>query len=128
VVDIVRPDVKRVEEYSSVRNHKGETGFIKPLGVVRFKEWEGPGLEEEDVSDDEGAKQVPDLNGPTYPFWLEDEILQLCFVGLKLELVVHQLNIGIPFFDSVVGIYASFHTYLLNEKMVDWKEPSKSQY
>jgi hypothetical protein len=128
VVDIVRPDVKRVEEYSSVRNHKGETGFIKPLGVVRFKEWEGPGLEEEDVSDDEGAKQVPDLNGPTYPFWLEDEILQLCFVGLKLELVVHQLNIGIPFFDSIVGIYPSFHTYLLNEKMVGWKEPSKSRY
>jgi hypothetical protein len=126
VVDIVRPDVKTAEEYSSVKNHKGEAGFIKALGVVHFKEWEGPGLDEDDVSDDEGAKQVPDLNGPTYSFWLEDEILQLCFVGLKLELVVHRLNIGILFFDTIVGIYPSFHTVLPNEKMIYWKEPGKS--
>lgn len=127
VVEIERPSIKTIEEYASVKNSKGETGYIKALGVVRFKAWEGPGLDVEDLTDDEDAvvegAKVEDT--PLESFWLEDEILELCFVGLKLEVVVHELNIGIKFFDTVAGLHCSFHVFLPNEKMVHWKEPGK---
>ena len=127
IVSIMRPDVKTVAEYASVKNHEGDAGCIKALGIVNFRTWEGPGFDEEDLSDDEatssGAGKPVDES--IQSFWLEDEILQLCFVGMKFELIVHRLNIGISFFDTVIGIYPSFHTILQNEKMVDWKEPGR---
>jgi hypothetical protein len=127
VAEIERPSIKTIEEYASVKNIKGETGYIKALGVVRFKAWEGPGLETEDLTEDEDS--LSEVAKAEYvaldSFWLEDEILELFFVGLKLEVEVHELNIGIKFFDTVIGLHCSFHTYLPNEKMIHWKEPCK---
>ncbi|KAF4610359.1 hypothetical protein G7Y89_g15761 [Cudoniella acicularis] len=120
IVDIERPSVKLIREYSRAKGHHGELGNIKPLGAIRIKSWEGPGLDEEDASDDENPKTE---EARIESFWLEDDILQLLFVGLKLELLVHELNIGIKFFDTVLGTYCSFFTYLENEKMLSWKEP-----
>jgi hypothetical protein len=125
VTEIERPSIKTIQEYASVKNIKGETGYIKALGVVRFKAWEGPGLDAEDFTDDEDptpkAKSAEETTLES--FWLEDEIVELFFVGLKLELEVRELNIGIKFFDTVIGLHCSFHNYLPNEKMVHWKEP-----
>jgi hypothetical protein len=91
------------------------------LGVVHFKSWEGPGLVEEDMTDDE------DETPPTTvfeTFWIEDSIMKHFLVGMKFELAVHELNIGIKFFDRVLGLYCSFHTALPNEKVIEcWKEP-----
>jgi len=57
-------------------------------------------------------------------FWLEDEILEHIFPGLKLEVVVRELNIGIKFFDQISGVFCSFYTCLPNEKVVEfWKDP-----
>jgi len=124
VAEIERPDLTTRAQYASVKNSKGETGYIKPLGVVRFKAWEGPGIETEDFTDDEEAVTKAKVGeAGLESFWLEDEILELFFIGLKIELEVHELNFGIKFFDSIIGLYCSFHTYLPNEKMTCWKEP-----
>ncbi|KAE8442563.1 hypothetical protein EG329_003050 [Mollisiaceae sp. DMI_Dod_QoI] len=123
VVGIERPDLKTVGEYSSVKNYRGEPGFIKALGVLKVKHWKGPGLMPEDFTDDEGDTTITEKEGAIESFWLEDDILQLCYVGLKMELDVHELNIGVKFFDCVRGLYCSFHTILPNEKMIYWKEP-----
>jgi hypothetical protein len=126
VVEIERPSLQTIQEYASVKNSKGESGYIKALGVVKFKAWEGPGLEPEDFTDDEdAATELKVEEAGVESFWLEDDILELCFVGLKLEVEVQELNIGIKFFDKVIGLHCSFHTYLPNEKMVYWKEPGK---
>lgn len=57
--------------------------------------------------------------------WLEDDILKLLFVGMKMEMTLHELNIGVTYFDTMGGPYCSFYMSLENEKMVDWKEPGK---
>jgi hypothetical protein len=45
---------------------------------------------------------------------------------MKLELLVHELNIGIKFFDRVLGLYCSFHSALPNEKVIEfWTEPGR---
>jgi hypothetical protein len=126
VVQLDRAEMTSIDDYSKVKNHLGISGSIKPLGRIYLKSWEGPGMEEEDVTDDEDEAARSPLDEIIETFWLEDEILQHCFVGMKLELVVHELNIGIRFFDDVAGIYCSFHTFLPNEKVIDnWKEPGK---
>ena len=96
------------------------------MGVVRFKTCEGPGIETEDYTDDEDIVTETQVDEAVMEsFWLEDEILELFFIGLKLEVEVHELNVGIKFFDTVLGLHCSFHTYLPNEKMIYWKEPGK---
>lgn len=128
VVCIERASLQSIEEYATIKDHEGNAGNIKALGVIKFKPWNGPGYDEEDVTDDEAeaAKLASKKCDKVIElFWLEDEILQYCFVGMKLEVVVRELNIGIKFFDLVNGVYCSFHTVLPNEKMNGWKEPGK---
>jgi hypothetical protein len=127
VVQIDRVDMTSHDDYSKVKNHLGVSGSINALGRIHFQTWDGPGLDEEDLTDDEDAASSPPLGTPTTEaFWLEDHILHNCFVGMKLALVVHSLNIGIRFFGDILGIYCSFHTSLPNEKVIDnWKEPGE---
>ncbi|KAL2070537.1 hypothetical protein VTL71DRAFT_13563 [Oculimacula yallundae] len=126
VAGIERASLQSIEEYATIKDHEGKEGFIKALGVIKFRAWEGPGFDEEDLTDveAEAAKAaLKEAGDATESFWLEDELLQHCFIGMKMEVVVRELNIGIKFFDVINGVYCSFHTVLPNEKMTAWKEP-----
>lgn len=128
VVGIERPDGRDASDYSRIKDHQGAAGSIKALGNIYLRSWDGPNTNNEDMTDDEGEETsaVSTVNSPTEGFWLEDEILKHCFIGLKLELVVHELNIGVKFFDEIMGLYCSFHTILHNEKVIyNWKDPGK---
>lgn len=121
VAAVQRASADIVEEFSRVKDPRG-LGCLKPIGKILCKYWEGPGYNYEDGTDDEEDSVDDSIEG----FWLEDEILQHCYPGLKLEVDVHELNIGVKYFDRVVDIFPSFHLYLPNEKMMGWKEPGKS--
>lgn len=124
VVSIQRATQEVIEEYSTVKDNHGETGTLKPLGSITFKPWKGPKIYEAEPTAEELAKMKDDpANYET--FFLEDKILELCFVGLKVEVVVHELSYGFRFFDWVPGLYCSFYTFLEQEKMTYWKEPCK---
>lgn len=124
VVGIERPDLQTKAEYDSVRNFEGTSGLIKALGHLKVKYWEGPQDEDEDRSDDEEDTGIDRDTVET--FWLEDEFLKHCYVGLKMEVEVKELNIGIKYIDEFKGLYCSFYTHLPNEKMLGWKDPSMS--
>jgi hypothetical protein len=126
VASIEQPPKETVDQCGTVKNDRGDIGYIKPLGLLKVKAWEGPGIEEEDMTDDEDNEvaQTPS-DTQIEQFWLENDILDHCFIGLKLETTVHELNIGIKFFDHVAGLYCAFYTFLPNEKMNGWKEPSE---
>lgn len=127
VIGIERASIQTIEEYGKILNHKGESGIIKALGVLHVKPWDGPGIDEEDMTDDEGDDE--EHHADVESFWLEDFILQQVFVGLKLEVVASELSIGIKFFDQILGLYCSFYTTLHNEKVIEmWKEPSKQHH
>lgn len=126
VVEIQRTSEESLRQYASVKNAVGEAGAIKALGVMVVKPWEGPGVYEEDFTDDEADTVVHASGEKLERFWVEDETLKDVFIGLKMEVIVNELDIGIKFFDGIEGLYCSFHAYLPNEKMNSWKEPGKS--
>ncbi|TGO57886.1 hypothetical protein BOTNAR_0192g00090 [Botryotinia narcissicola] len=111
VADIHRASANVVKEFSNVKDPRG-LGALKPIGKLLCKSWE-------DKTDD----GIDELDDSIEEFWIEDEILQQCYPGLKIEVVLHELNIGVKYFDQVVEFFPSFHLYLPNEKMMGWKEP-----
>lgn len=121
VVDVHRASADIIREFSHLKDPRG-VGVLKPIGKLLCKSWEGPGYDDEDKTDD-GIDEVVDDS--VEEFWLEDEILEHCYPGLKLEVVVHELNIGVKYFDQVMQVFPSFHLYLPNEKMLGWKEPGE---
>ncbi|KAI9649675.1 hypothetical protein NHQ30_002256 [Ciborinia camelliae] len=119
VADVHLASADIIGDFPRVKDPRG-LGALKPVGRLLCKHWEGPGYDDEDMTDDGNVEAV---NNSVEEFWLEDEILQHCYPGLKLEVVVHELNIGVKYFDKVIELFPSFHLYLPNEKMLGWKEP-----
>ncbi|RFU32090.1 hypothetical protein B7463_g4257, partial [Scytalidium lignicola] len=121
VVEAQRADLKTIETFRGVKDIEGNTGNIKPLGTLKVRAWEGPGLEPEDVTDDEAEAKL-DMT-TIESFLLEDQILALCFPGMKMQVVVGKLNIGLKFIDTFMDTYPTFLVVLPNEKMFNWKDP-----
>ncbi|KAI6247732.1 Argonaute-binding protein [Erysiphe necator] len=124
VIEIQHPNSHIIDQYNRIIDLNCKVGQIKPLGSVKLRYWKNPGVEQEDCTDEESDSENNELDFEW--FWLEDEILQDFFLGLKLEVEVKELNIGMKYIDSFVGILCSFYTYLPNEKMVNYKEPVAS--
>jgi hypothetical protein len=124
VVGVQQPSSESVTQSAKVLNSRGEPGYIKALGVLVCKAWEGPCLDEEDASDDEDDGDAI-VDAPIETFWLEHTTLDMVYIGMKMEVQVQELNIGVKFIDHVSSLYCSFYTFLPNEKMSHWKEPSK---
>jgi hypothetical protein len=123
VVDIIMPDKEMAEGFSRVKDVNGEPGNLRPLGTIRVRKWNNPADPDEDLTEEEASALANDNDTSTEDFWLEDKLLELCFLGLKFDAVIHELNLGIKYIDSITGVYCSFFTYLPNERMESWKEP-----
>lgn len=96
---------------------------IKPLGKMKARTWQGAPSVEEDLTEEEAAAAITAKEIKEYEFWVEDDIIQRCFIGMKIETTIHHLSFGIDFFDNIAGLYCSFYTSLPNEAMIGWKEP-----
>ncbi|KAJ9632491.1 hypothetical protein H2203_000896 [Taxawa tesnikishii (nom. ined.)] len=70
--------------------------LLRPLGKLHCRRWP------EDNED--------------FIFWVEEEILEHCFVGMKIEARVYELDLGIKWIDCIHAVRCSFFTYLENEK------------
>ena len=96
------------------------------LGKLHVKTWHNPGTADEDLTEEEEAELV--ANPPAtkkFEFWLEDEILEHIFVGMKFHATVKELSFGTYFFDAVHGVHCSFLTVLPNQLMIGWREVEK---
>ena len=94
--------------------------IIKTMGKLLCKRWAVPHGKREDLH--KSAIQAR-KTGEHFEFLLEDETLQHCFVGMKMEAYVRELSIGIKFIDCYESGYVSFFTWLWNERIREWKEP-----
>ncbi|KAI1874959.1 uncharacterized protein JN550_002388 [Neoarthrinium moseri] len=63
---------------------------------------------------------------PIEAFIIDDDILAKVQPGMKLQLVVCELNIGIKFIKEVNDVRVSFDTLLPQSLMLTWKEPVES--
>ncbi|OJD15284.1 hypothetical protein AJ78_04433 [Emergomyces pasteurianus Ep9510] len=112
---------------SDVRDfYKQYAPDLQPVGKLRAKPWRNPGLPEEDLPPGKvcGAHAVPSSSAAReYEFFVDESLLKFCFVGMKIDTSIWELNCGLHYFDNVMAVYCSFYTILLNESMIGWKEP-----
>lgn len=105
-----------------VYDHEGAAG-LRALGKLKARTWYHPGDPDDDLTEEEEQAGAMPRAVKEYEFWVEDELLQRCFVGMKFETTVRHLSFGLDFFDQIGGVYCSFYRILPNELMVGWKEP-----
>ncbi|EEH49445.2 uncharacterized protein PADG_05524 [Paracoccidioides brasiliensis Pb18] len=108
---------------SAVRDfYKQYAPDLQPVGKLRAKPWRDPGLPEEDLPPGQVAEENPS-QPIEYEFFVEESVLKFCFVGMKVDTSIWELNCGLHYFDTAIAVYCSFHTVLLNESMIGWKKP-----
>ena len=96
---------------------------LRALGKMKARTWFHPGDPDDDLTEEEEQAGAVMREVKEYEFWVEDELLQRCFVGMKLETTVRHLSFGLDFFDNIAGAHCSFYTMLPNEAMIGWREP-----
>ncbi|KAI9736434.1 MAG: hypothetical protein M1818_006168 [Claussenomyces sp. TS43310] len=129
VVDIILPSNEVKRQFSGTKDVNGYTGNIIALGILRVKRWTNPEAEDEDMTDEDEAAPAGGnvVEHANEDFWLEENVLEACFIGMKFECAVRELDIGVKYFDSIMGIYCSFFTFLPNEMMSEWVVPRPNE-
>lgn len=69
------------------------------------------------------GETLPDPSERTFEFFVEEELLRLCYPGMKVITTIWELNCGVHFFDEILSVYCSFYTSLFNELMIGWRNP-----
>jgi hypothetical protein len=118
IVDIQLPTYATRELYEvqskSVQHKLSE---FEPLGKLVCKTWWAGDCDEWDLPQDKypAGKPQQASTGQDYEFWVEESVLQECFMGLKMEASILTLQGGITILDEVHETMCSFFTWLPNE-------------
>lgn len=99
--------------------HYADDAGSEALGKLFCTPWTPPDFAAADVP----AGYV-EHRPSVYEFWLEDKILEHCFVGMKFEGTVKTLTRGCRFLHGVTAVRCSFYTLLANELLGRCKEPN----
>ncbi|KFZ05529.1 hypothetical protein V501_08267 [Pseudogymnoascus sp. VKM F-4519 (FW-2642)] len=128
VVSITLPDETLRNNFAGIRAADGRTGTIKPLGLLACKPWTHPYQPTLDLTIEEEQELAENtLVYGDETFWVDEDILERCFEGMKFVGVVRELDLGLKYLDNVIVIYASFYTFVENERMVNWKAPKENE-
>jgi hypothetical protein len=105
---------------STLYKHKVE---LKPLGKLMCKIWYDTGCEEYDLPKDKYPNGKPHTAGDSqeYEFWIEEDILRDCFVGMKMDASILVLSGGLTILDDVRETMCSFYVWLPNELWMERK-------
>ena len=122
VIDIILPN----DEARSLYAQRQCSG-LKTIGKLKAKSsFDANAAQDEDLTEEEEAAlaaKVPDVKH--YEFWVEEDVLQHMFVGMKLGTKVTHLSFGVSYFDAINGVHCSFFNRLPNQMMGGWREPEK---
>ncbi|KAF2631273.1 hypothetical protein BU25DRAFT_418872 [Macroventuria anomochaeta] len=138
VTAINLPDDITREIYSTqsevVRN---KLGHLKPLGKLMCRVWYADDCDEWDLPKDKYPNGKPHKvdQGREFEFWVEESVLNECFIGMKIDASVITLEGGIIILDEVKQTHCSFYTWLPNElwmenkpKEVRWRAKGLPDY
>lgn len=128
VVDIQLPTETTKAAYveqSKVTEKK--LAALEPLGKLICKTWYADDCDEWDLPKDKYPDGKPHraVDGQTFEFWVEERVLEECFLGMKMDAEVIMLGSGIVILDEVHTVMCSFYTWLTNELLVDRKAELK---
>ncbi|GKZ65372.1 hypothetical protein AnigIFM50267_008425 [Aspergillus niger] len=92
---------------------------LVPVGKLLARTYRDPGMPDYDRSPEERVAQ-PERN---FELFMEGNLLQYCYPGMKVIAPVWELNCGFHYFENAYRTYGSNYTPLVNDLMLGWKEP-----
>ncbi len=116
-------------EHSKAVQHK--LGQLAPLGKLVCASWYPEDCDEWDLPRDNekypnGQPGKP-MEGKEYTFWVEEDVLEKCFIGMKMDAKVLVLDGGPLILDNVNAVMCSFYTWLPNELWME-KKPKEVRW
>ncbi|KAI4913836.1 hypothetical protein J4E90_005556 [Alternaria incomplexa] len=110
-------------EQSKLFKHK--LGQLEPLGKLLCKTWYTDDCDEWDLPKDNNkypnGKPRKAGDGREYEFWIEEDIIKDCFVGLKMDANIMHLTGGMTILDDIKETMCSFYTWIPNELWMERK-------
>jgi hypothetical protein len=90
---------------------------LQPLGILVCRSFHVEDFNEYDLPKDKypNGRLPKTEDGKQYEFWVEDRVLEECFVGMKLDARILTLDGGITILDDVSEVMCSFYKWLPNE-------------
>ncbi|KAF5859634.1 hypothetical protein ETB97_002607 [Aspergillus alliaceus] len=121
-VTAVSPPTPDVHEF-----YKRHAPDLNPVGKLMGRAYLDPGKPRYDFSVEDRLQWEREIASlPDFEFFLEEDLLKLCYVGMKVITQVWELNCGFNFFEDVHTVYCSNYTVLCNDLMLGWKKPVDS--
>lgn len=98
-------------------------GQLEPLGKLICKAWQAGDCDEWDLPKDRYPDGTPQriTEDKEFQFWMEESVLEECFVGLKIHATILILEGGLTILDEAKEAMCSFFTWLPNELWMDRK-------
>ena len=129
----IQPSTKDIQEVYAHQNevYKHKL-YLQTLGKMTCKPWtDTTSIKEFDLPKNNpkypGGKPPPPDPNRVFEFWVEDDVLEKCFVGMKMDVTVFTLRGGITILDEIKEIFCSFYKWIPNELWV-WKKGPKFRY
>lgn len=123
VIHLSTADIQ--EAYKHQNNTWKRKLSLQPLGKLICKPWRIADFKEYDLPKDKypsGKLPKPDIS-KEYEVWVEDEVLNQCFVGMKIDATILTLTSGIVILDEVREVFCSFYKWIPNELWAERKFP-----
>lgn len=96
---------------------------LDPVGILRARSWiQGYPIPRDLTHEEALLAQNSEKTVEQYEFWVNDWVLDKCFIGMRFRTTIRELSIGLKFFDSIYGVWCSFFTLLPNEAMIGWRQ------
>jgi hypothetical protein len=120
VVSITASTPEIQEMYKMQNKQYAPKLSLEPLGILTCRTIYVNDFHQYDLPKDkypQGCLPRTD-EGKEYTFWVEDSVLEECFVGMKIDARVLTLEGGITVLDEVKDVMCSFYRWLPNELLM----------
>ncbi|GAB1319293.1 Argonaute siRNA chaperone complex subunit Arb1 [Madurella fahalii] len=118
VCEVNLPDAATRAKYAAVNTHLMDYPGFQPCGTITARP-----VIVRDGWDNTMADTVAEGVAGEAQFILEEDILKLLKVGMKLAMGVCTLNVGIKFIKYIKDVKPTFYVFLPQELMFRFKEP-----
>lgn len=121
VISIIPSDELTRKMYNHQNKRTASKIDLEPLGKLVCQTWNNADFNDYDLPKDKypSGRLPAKTTGQQYEFWVEDGVLDDCFVGMKLEARIMMLEGGIAILDEVQQAMCSFYKWLPNELLMD---------
>lgn len=118
VCEIKLPGAATKAKYAAINKYLVDYPDFQPCGTITARP-----VVVRDGWDSTMSARIPDEIAGEAEFVLEEDILRLLKVGMKLTMGVCTLNVGLKFIKYIKHVKPSFYVFLPQELMFYFKEP-----